>query len=93
MARRSLSGAGLACLASPSQKEDLTGVPPLFRYLSGLSESSEREMDGGRQKRREREREREREGGRERAIAEQGHNELIINMTYVYIMQHSYVRR
>ena len=60
MARRSLSGAGLACLASPSQKEDLTGVPPLFRYLSGLSESSEREMDSGRQKRRERE-----GGGRE----------------------------
>lgn len=37
------------------------------------------------------------EGGKERerggAIAEQGQNELIINMTYVYIMQPSYVRR
>ena len=66
MARRSLSGAGLARLASASQNEDLTGVPPLFRYLSGLSEalSSEREMNGGRQKRRERERERERESDR-----------------------------
>lgn len=40
-----------------------------------------------------REAEKEGGGGRERAIAEQGHNELIINMTYVYIMQHSYMRR
>lgn len=30
---------------------------------------------------------------REREIAGQGQNELIINMTYVYIMQPSYVRR
>ena len=55
-----------------------------LQMFVGAFRSPERreEMKGGR--------EREREGRRE--ITEQGQNELIINMIYVYIMQRFYVR-
>lgn len=53
-----------------------------LQMFVGAFRSPERkeEMKGGRK----------REGRKE--ITEQGQNELIINMIYVYIMQHFYVR-